>query len=46
MITVLAIIYGVVFVLVLLFAFVLGIADAINVSSGEKSIYPEPEDFE
>ena len=46
MITVLAIIWVIVFISAILLAISLGIADAFNVSSGEKSIYPEPEDFE
>ena len=46
MITVLAIIWVIVFISAILLAIGLGIADAFKVSSGEKSIYPELEDFE
>ena len=46
MVTVLAIIWVVAFVAVMFLAIGLGIADALNVASGEESIYPEPEDFE
>ena len=46
MVTVLAIIYGIAFISVIFLAIGLGIANAFNVASGEKSIYPEPEDLE
>ena len=46
MITVLAIIWVIVFVSVIFLAIGLGIADACSVANGEESIYPEPEDFE
>ncbi len=46
MVTVLAIIWVIAFVSVIFLAIGLGIADAFNVASSEKSIYPEPEDLE
>ena len=45
MITVLAIIWVIAFILVMFLAIGLGIADACSVANGEESIYSEPEDF-
>ena len=46
MITILAIIWVILCMSLILLAVSLGFADAINEARGEKTIYPEPEEFE
>lgn len=45
MVTVLAIIWWIVFISICLGAMVVAIASACGEAAGEKSIYPEPEDL-
>ena len=46
MMTILALIWAIIFISLILLAVFLGFADAINTARGEESIYSELEDFE